>query len=173
MKGIVAPVERTAANFDPAAKFHIPNNTPYIRYFIRSVSKWFHPSGFWLVFRSKAPFSLDDATGQWVLKSLTVIFFNFNFTDPCVRQQIFFQKIHFTNVILMETRLPVKNLMMVSWWEWVKIGELLSKPGIHRLASPSTSGLFRGLKFWCLNWAVLVCRSLIKQWLAKKIITHR
>ena len=47
-KGIVAPVERTAANFDPAAKFHIPNNTPYIRYFIRSVSKWFYQSGLWL-----------------------------------------------------------------------------------------------------------------------------
>ena len=38
-KGIVPPVERTADNFDPAAKFHIPNNTPYIRYFISLVSK--------------------------------------------------------------------------------------------------------------------------------------
>ena len=104
---------------------------------------------------------------------LTVTFFNFNFTDLCVRQQISFQKIHFTNVILMETWPPVQNLTMVSWWEWVKIGELLSKPGIHWLHGAYTSGLFRGLKFWSLNWAVLVCRSLIKQWLAKKIITLR
>jgi len=36
-QGIVAPVERTSANFDPAAKFHIPNNTPYIRYFISHI----------------------------------------------------------------------------------------------------------------------------------------
>ena len=33
-QGIVPPVERTEANFDPGAKFHIPGNTPYTRYFL-------------------------------------------------------------------------------------------------------------------------------------------
>jgi peptidyl-dipeptidase A len=37
-QGIVPPVVRDdAVNFDAAAKFHIPNNTPYIRYFISHV----------------------------------------------------------------------------------------------------------------------------------------
>ncbi|XP_071942842.1 angiotensin-converting enzyme-like [Antedon mediterranea] len=33
-QGIEAPVERTAADFDPGAKYHIPSGTPYIRYFV-------------------------------------------------------------------------------------------------------------------------------------------
>jgi peptidyl-dipeptidase A len=33
-QGIVPPVERTEANFDPGAKYHIPGNTPYTRYFL-------------------------------------------------------------------------------------------------------------------------------------------
>ena len=33
-QGIVPPVARTEANFDPGAKFHIPGNTPYTRYFL-------------------------------------------------------------------------------------------------------------------------------------------
>lgn len=33
-QGIVPPVERTSANFDPGAKYHIPANTPYTRYFL-------------------------------------------------------------------------------------------------------------------------------------------
>ncbi|HEX2804458.1 MAG TPA: M2 family metallopeptidase [Sphingomicrobium sp.] len=36
-QGIVPPVERTEANFDPAAKFHIPGNTPYTRYFLARI----------------------------------------------------------------------------------------------------------------------------------------
>lgn len=37
-QGIVPPVARDdAVNFDAAAKFHVPNNTPYIRYFISHV----------------------------------------------------------------------------------------------------------------------------------------
>ena len=39
-QGIVPPEERNSSNFDPVAKFHIPNNTPYIRYFVRKGS---HP----------------------------------------------------------------------------------------------------------------------------------
>jgi peptidyl-dipeptidase A len=33
-QGIVPPVERPATAFDPGAKFHIPGNTPYARYFL-------------------------------------------------------------------------------------------------------------------------------------------
>ena len=33
-QGIMPPVERTSANFDPGAKYHIPGNTPYTRYFL-------------------------------------------------------------------------------------------------------------------------------------------
>ena len=36
-QGIVPPVERTEANFDPAAKYHIPGNTPYTRYFLARI----------------------------------------------------------------------------------------------------------------------------------------
>ncbi|KAL5010334.1 hypothetical protein ScPMuIL_012639 [Solemya velum] len=33
-QGISPPVERTEEDFDPGAKYHIPGNTPYIRYFV-------------------------------------------------------------------------------------------------------------------------------------------
>jgi len=33
-QGVVPPVERTEADFDPAAKYHVASNTPYIRYFL-------------------------------------------------------------------------------------------------------------------------------------------
>ncbi len=33
-QGIVPPAERTSANFDPGAKYHIPANVPYTRYFL-------------------------------------------------------------------------------------------------------------------------------------------
>lgn len=33
-QGIVPPVERTSENFDPGAKYHIPANVPYTRYFL-------------------------------------------------------------------------------------------------------------------------------------------
>jgi peptidyl-dipeptidase A len=33
-QGIVPPVARSEADFDPGAKFHIPGNTPYTRYFL-------------------------------------------------------------------------------------------------------------------------------------------
>lgn len=33
-QGIVPPSPRTSANFDPGAKYHIPSNTPYNRYFL-------------------------------------------------------------------------------------------------------------------------------------------
>src|SRR3546814_15548757 len=33
-QGIVPPASRSAAAFDPGAKFHIPGNTPYTRYFL-------------------------------------------------------------------------------------------------------------------------------------------
>ena len=33
-QGIAPPVPRSEADFDPGAKFHIPGNTPYARYFL-------------------------------------------------------------------------------------------------------------------------------------------
>ncbi len=36
-QGIVPPVERTEADFDPGAKFHVPSNTPYMRYFLARI----------------------------------------------------------------------------------------------------------------------------------------
>lgn len=33
-QGITPPVERTEADFDPGAKYHVPGNTPYTRYFL-------------------------------------------------------------------------------------------------------------------------------------------
>ena len=36
-QGIAPPVERTEADFDPGAKYHIPANTPYSRYFLAHI----------------------------------------------------------------------------------------------------------------------------------------
>jgi peptidyl-dipeptidase A len=42
-QGIVPPVERSEADFDPGAKFHIPGNTPYTRYFLARILQFqFH-----------------------------------------------------------------------------------------------------------------------------------
>lgn len=42
-QGITPPVERTEADFDPGAKFHIPGNTPYTRYFLARILQFqFH-----------------------------------------------------------------------------------------------------------------------------------
>jgi peptidyl-dipeptidase A len=36
-QGIIPPVDRSADAFDPGAKFHIPGNTPYARYFLARI----------------------------------------------------------------------------------------------------------------------------------------
>jgi peptidyl-dipeptidase A len=36
-QGVVPPVERSATAFDPGAKYHIPGNTPYARYFLARI----------------------------------------------------------------------------------------------------------------------------------------
>ncbi len=42
-QGVKAPVERTEAQFDPGAKYHIPGNTPYTRYFLAHILQFqFH-----------------------------------------------------------------------------------------------------------------------------------
>jgi peptidyl-dipeptidase A len=42
-QGIVPPVTRTEADFDPGAKYHIPDNTPYTRYFLSYILQFqFH-----------------------------------------------------------------------------------------------------------------------------------
>jgi len=34
---VVPPVERTEEQFDPGAKYHVPGNTPYTRYFLAHI----------------------------------------------------------------------------------------------------------------------------------------
>lgn len=42
-QGVRAPVERSEADFDPGAKYHVPNNTPYTRYFLAHILQFqFH-----------------------------------------------------------------------------------------------------------------------------------
>lgn len=42
-QGVEPPVARSEADFDPGAKFHIPDNTPYIRYFLARIYQFqFH-----------------------------------------------------------------------------------------------------------------------------------
>ena len=36
-QGVAAPLPRTAEDFDPGAKFHVPANTPYTRYFLARI----------------------------------------------------------------------------------------------------------------------------------------
>lgn len=43
LQGIIAPGKRPADAFDPSAKYHIPGNTPYLRYFLSHVMQFqFH-----------------------------------------------------------------------------------------------------------------------------------
>jgi len=42
-QGVAPPVERSEADFDPGAKYHIPGNTPYTRYFLAFILQFqFH-----------------------------------------------------------------------------------------------------------------------------------
>ena len=42
-QGIAAPVPRSEADFDPGAKYHVPANTPYTRYFLAAIYQFqFH-----------------------------------------------------------------------------------------------------------------------------------
>ncbi len=42
-QGVAAPVPRSEADFDPGAKFHVPGNTPYVRYFLARIYQFqFH-----------------------------------------------------------------------------------------------------------------------------------
>lgn len=42
-QGVAAPVERTEDHFDPGAKYHIPANVPYLRYFLAHILQFqFH-----------------------------------------------------------------------------------------------------------------------------------
>ena len=42
-QGVAPPVERTEADFDPGAKYHVPANVPYTRYFLAAILQFqFH-----------------------------------------------------------------------------------------------------------------------------------
>ncbi|BDY05416.1 M2 family metallopeptidase [Ferrimonas sp. YFM] len=44
-QGVASPVERTEADFDPGAKYHVPGNVPYTRYFLAHILQFqFHQS---------------------------------------------------------------------------------------------------------------------------------
>jgi peptidyl-dipeptidase A len=44
-QGVAAPVERTEQHFDPGAKYHVPSNVPYTRYFLAHILQFqFHRS---------------------------------------------------------------------------------------------------------------------------------
>ncbi len=44
-QGIVPPVARSSSDFDPGAKYHVPGNVPYMRYFLAAVLQFqFHRS---------------------------------------------------------------------------------------------------------------------------------
>lgn len=44
-QGLMAPIERPADAFDPGAKYHVPANTPYTRYFLAHILQFqFHKS---------------------------------------------------------------------------------------------------------------------------------
>jgi cytochrome c551/c552 len=44
-QGVVEPLQRSEADFDPGAKYHVPGNVPYIRYFIARILQFqFHRS---------------------------------------------------------------------------------------------------------------------------------
>jgi len=42
-QGVMPPVARAATDFDPGAKYHVPSNTPYLRYFLSTILQFqFH-----------------------------------------------------------------------------------------------------------------------------------
>ena len=42
-QGVASPVQRTEADFDPGAKYHVPASTPYVRYFLARIYQFqFH-----------------------------------------------------------------------------------------------------------------------------------
>ena len=42
-QGVAPPEERTEEDFDPGAKYHVPGNVPYVRYFLAAVLQFqFH-----------------------------------------------------------------------------------------------------------------------------------
>ncbi|WP_068545267.1 M2 family metallopeptidase [Thalassotalea crassostreae] len=44
-QGVTAPIERSAEDFDPGAKYHVPGNVPYSRYFLAHILQFeFHKS---------------------------------------------------------------------------------------------------------------------------------
>ena len=44
-QGVQAPIARSEADFDPGAKYHVPGNTPYTRYFLAHILQFdFHRS---------------------------------------------------------------------------------------------------------------------------------
>lgn len=44
-QGVKAPIARSEADFDPGAKYHVPGNTPYTRYFLAHILQFeFHKS---------------------------------------------------------------------------------------------------------------------------------
>src|SRR5262249_4064470 len=56
-QGLVPPVPRSEADFDPGAKYHIPANTPYTRYFLAFILQFQLQKGLCAAAGNTAPLS--------------------------------------------------------------------------------------------------------------------
>ncbi|TLY64850.1 MAG: peptidase M2 family protein, partial [Gammaproteobacteria bacterium] len=54
-QGLAPPVPRSEADFDPGAKYHIPSNTPYTRYFLSYILQFQFHKALCAAAASKAP----------------------------------------------------------------------------------------------------------------------
>jgi peptidyl-dipeptidase A len=54
-QGIVSPVPRTEQDFDPGAKYHVPSNVPYTRYFLADILQFQFHRGLCRIAGQKGP----------------------------------------------------------------------------------------------------------------------
>lgn len=63
-QGLRPPVQRTEADFDPGAKYHIPGNTPYTRYFLSFIIQFQFQKALCDAAGYKGPLALCDVYGN-------------------------------------------------------------------------------------------------------------
>jgi peptidyl-dipeptidase A len=76
-QGVRPPVARTEQDFDPAAKFHVPGNTPYTRYFLADILQYQLHEGLCKAAGNKGPLHRcsiygNKAAGQQLEKMLAM-----------------------------------------------------------------------------------------------------
>ncbi|CAF1022627.1 unnamed protein product [Didymodactylos carnosus] len=62
--GLMPPVERSEQNFDPGAKYHIPSNVPYTRYFLAHILQFQFHRALCKIGRNEQPLHLCDIYKQ-------------------------------------------------------------------------------------------------------------